>query len=573
MMSQTKLLLWRMASSTTAVIFMLVALLATHGAVAYAASDSLSEAAKLKLGERMYMEGILPSGKPMQALVKGDIRVKGKAFACVNCHLRSGFGSYEDNIATPAVIGRLLYQPREKYIKGRERVPAYHRYAGYFEPRPAFTDETLANAITKGVDPSERQLVGVMPRYEIGDEDMAVLIAYLKTLSDEFPSGVTEKEIKFATIIAEGAPKKDVDSMLLSLDFHVQRKNLLAKTYNKNKKIARTAYTMMGPDIAKVYFSLARWILKGPSSTWEKQLEKYYQKDPVFAILGGITDGDWEPVHRFSENNHVPTIFPLVDYPVISDADWYTLYFSHGVRQEGEAAARYLNGLSDLFSGRPVVQIIRDSRKGQALAAGFRETWKDSGQPPAIDIILKNGESLSSKKLRNIVAGKKAAALLIWDDENSIEIAKSIYAEKDHPGIIIASGTYLGDALWTIPEAMRDSLYMTYPYRLPQNELLFDPIVKLILVNRSVEDYNLNTLRKAHVIGDITDQALIKMRGEFYQDYLLDSIGMMADSAYPMYERLSFGQNQRFASKGCYIVRLGKGESPQLEAQSEWFAQ
>jgi len=63
-----------------------VLLLGAAGASGGTAQSSLSDQERARLGERMYREGILPSGEPMQAYVKGNLPVPGTAFACASCH-------------------------------------------------------------------------------------------------------------------------------------------------------------------------------------------------------------------------------------------------------------------------------------------------------------------------------------------------------------------------------------------------------------------------------------------------------------------------------------------------------
>ncbi len=133
-------------------------------------------------------------------------------------------------------------------------------------------------------------------------------------------------------------------------------------------------------EFAKKNFFLSLWVLKGPAETWRVQLEEYNRKEPVFALLGGITNGDWKPIHQFCEDNRIPCLFPNTDFPVISDKDWYTLYLSKGYYQEGEGAARYLNSKDHVIKGKAIVQIVRASREGQALSVGFQQTWRDLGQ-------------------------------------------------------------------------------------------------------------------------------------------------------------------------------------------------
>ena len=548
-------------------------LLLTLATVAIAAPEPPLAAEEIQLhGERMYREGILPNGQAMQAFVSDDVPVDGTAFTCVSCHLRSGLGSVEGEVVTPPTNGRILYQERKPFIKGAEFVPSIANYAKYLPERPAYTDDTLATLISAGIDPTGRSVLKAMPRYELEDRDMAIMIAYLKTLSDQPPPGVGERELKFATVIVEGTDPVAVESMVLPLQFSVDRKNSLATAAKTNDRVARMGYNMLG-DLHAYTFTLSRWLLKGAPDTWRAQLEEYYAKEPVYALLGGISPGTWEPVHRFCEEHRIPDLFPIVDEPVLSKSDWYTQYLSRGIRQEGEAAARHLHGMVDLIKDRAIVQLSRDSKRSRALADGFRTVWAETGHAPALDITLPAGEPLTAQTLQRIVTEHNPAVLVVWDDAALLEALPSLMAQANHPGMVIASGPSLGKALWAIPEPLRTPLYLTWPYRLPQDDARYDIAARKVLAGKRAENYDPVILRQAYIAQEVLGTALMMMRGEYYRDFLLDTIGMMEDMYFPLYERVSFGPGQRYAVKGCYIVQLGKGDKPLLEKRSEWVTQ
>ena len=550
-------------------LFTCLFFLPAQAPAAKTAVKDLSAAEIKRLGERMYRQGILPSGEPMEAYIRDDVLFEGTSFTCVSCHLRSGMGSIEGEIITPPTNGNTLYRERKPYVEGAEFVPLIHNYAVYLSERPAYTDDSLATLLTTGIDPTDRSVLDAMPRYDMSDRDVAILIEYLKTLSDKPAPGVSEKHIKFATVIVEGTDPVAVESMLQPLQFSVDRKNSLAIASKNNDRVARMGYNMLG-DLHSLTFSLAHWTLSGPPETWRKQLEEYYAKEPVFALLGGITSTTWEPVHKFCEDNKLPNLYPIVDYPIISDSDWYTLYPSRGIRQEGEAAARYLSGMASLFGDQGVVQIIRDTRRGRTLADGFRSVWQSRGHAAPIDIVLKENKPFNGLQLQSLIAKHKPAALMVWDDDEIIKSLASLVGLKAGPGFVFASGTWMKDALLTLPEDLREKVYFTYPYRLPQEEPRYQSIARKVLAGKRYEDFDSVILRKSYIAQEVLGKALMEMRGEYYRDFLLDTIGMFADSYPPLYERISFGPGQRYSSKGCYIVQVGKGEKPQLERRSEW---
>src|ERR1039457_3808166 len=359
-------------------------------------TTSLSREEQIRLGERIYRDGILPSGQPIEALVRGDITVHGTSFTCVSCHLRSGLGSYEGGVIIPPANGTKLFQPYQILYKGINRDPKFFPVP---PRRPAYTNAALANVIQNGIDPTGRVLNDVMPRYLMDKNDVQLLITYLKSLSADISPGVTDTSIRFATVITDDVSPQDRKAMLDSLQNYIAIKNGQVKFFKtpRGSRSRLMAENMMtSRELALRTLSLVPWVLKGAPDTWRSQLEEYNRKEPVFALIGGITTGEWKPIHQFSEDNHIPCLFPATDFPVISQTDWYTLYLSKGYYQEGEGAARYLNRMNENLKGKDIVQLVRETPNGQALASGFQDTWRELGREKPLTITLKPGDDVNN---------------------------------------------------------------------------------------------------------------------------------------------------------------------------------
>lgn len=518
----------------------------------------------LRLGEKMYRQGILPSGEPTQAFVSGDIPIAGTAFSCMSCHLRSGLGSFEGRVVTPPTSGKKLSQPFKTILYN----DFYRKTSETILYRPAYTDGTLVDAIRGGVDPTGRVLDDVMPRYLLEDKDMAVLIFYLKSLSSQFSPGVSATTLRFATVVSEDVSPESRDEMLVPLANYIAKWNKGAnakKTQESMDRIAaESAVASMrfaGPELAYRTLSLFRWVLKGPPETWRSQLEEYNRKEPIFALIGGITTGEWKPIHDFCEKNQIPSLFPITDFPVISESDWYTFYLSKGYYQEGEGAARYLNSMGEQINGGAIVQIARDSHEGRALSEGFQTTWLDLGHKAPVTVMLRAGETLTEDFLKKVLANERPASVVLWDGPEALPALETL-AGRNRPEKVFVSEGYLGKSVWTLKEQVRDFTYITYPFRLPRKvkgnaRMTPQPTPPVIQ-------------EKTYAITQVLSRALMDMRGNYYRDYFFDVIGMMEDQEVAPYERLSFGPGQRYASKGCYIVQFTKGPSPELIKKSDW---
>jgi len=546
-------------------------LLALAAALAAAAPVAAAvDAADLAAGERIYREGLLPSGEPVRAVVEGDIPVDGTLITCQSCHLRAGIGSSEGTVLTLPTSGGYLNAPYHEGIRlsaeERSRIPAV------LDPgprRPAYTDDDLARALRGGVDPTGRRLDPAMPRYLLGDDDLRPLVAYLRQLSTVLSPGVDRETIAFATVYSDDLPAEQRDAMLLPLERYIADRGARAPYYQKR---ARSTPFKEKMEIAARVPRLLRWELHGPREGWPAQLEEHYRREPVFALVGGMVSGSWEPVHRFCEQRGLPALLPLTDLPVISGEDWYTLYESKGLYGEGEAAARYVRRT---FAGSggppPVVVLVERSERAEALARGFAETLRRLGLPEPLRLPLPadGDEAALAREARGAAAGGVVA---LWAGAGRLPLLERLAGGEDAPRLLLAATGLVGEALGAVPEAARPALRVTWPHRLPARRPLVDAAVKAWLRSRGLPVTDLATAHRVYTLGWLLTDAIMMVGQDFYRDHLLDVIDMGQDRTHTagLYPRLSFGPGQRYASKGCYLVELGPGPEPAIEASSGW---
>ncbi|MCX7770994.1 MAG: hypothetical protein N2202_07935 [Proteobacteria bacterium] len=520
----------------------------------------LSHNEAIRLGERLYREGILSSGEPATAIVQNDITVDGPMLTCAHCHLRSGFGGYEGKVYTLSTNAEKLFKPRlkgpERRLKPMEEIPIWFKYG---EARPAYNDETLARAIKYGEDPTGRELSPTMPRYILNDKDMAILIYYLKHLNPKHSPGVDYYYITFATIVTEEVSKEMRNSFIQSLEGIVKANN--AQTRHQEKRAKKGPWTEENMNFYYRRYKLIVWELKGSPSTWYKQLESYYKKNPVFAVLSGISTRSWEPIHRFCEKYQIPNIFPITDLPVISENDWYTLYFSKGFYQEGDITAKYLNSLS--MTEEKVLIIYDDTEESKMLLNGFLNKWKKYEGKFGIF----NKKEIDGNRLKSLIEKEGYKIVLIWLKNQDFQSFINAISSFDDISIF-ASSTLLGVNFTNIPLNLRRKIYFTYPYSIDDsgNSRLIDQWTKFMKINATKKDI----VAKVYTIGNILTDTFMMVKGNFYRDYFLDIIDMQRDRVPPFtnFDRLSFGQGQRYASKGGYIIKIS--EDGKLIKQNEW---
>jgi hypothetical protein len=400
---------------------------------------------------------------------------------------------------------------------------------------------------------------------------MAILIDYLKNLSFATDPGVTDQEIHFATVVSDGVPAEDRDAMLAVLEAHVRDHN--AQSRWQEQRAVKGPFFDEEMNLSWRRWVLHRWELKGDRSTWPAQLEEYSRKQPVFVLLGGVVSGDWEPVHRFCESHQIPCILPCTDRPVVSGGDWYTLYFSRGFVQEGETVARYLPQLPDIPPGTPVVQVYRPGTDGQRLAEALATARRNIGRFPEPVAVEYTGKIPAVGIWADIARKYPQAILALWlEPADLFEVDALGKLTAGQPRAIFLSSTLMQENWHRVPEALRERVFLTYPYGLPDEMKAKQNALRQWLRIRNIPVTRPAIQARMYFLGWMLAEVFMRMRRNFYRDYFLDLMDMMRDQFFTitLYPRLSFGPGQRFAAKGCYIVQLGAGPEPGLVRMSDW---
>lgn len=309
----------------------------------FAGASGAANETLVEQGRRIYQDGVLTDGKALTATGAGGSDLRGERAACILCHRRSGMGGREGNLIVSPVTGPLLFS---KPVFDRPRRPG--RAANEVKPlrqysRDPYDDVALGRAVRTGVDPNGRRLDDLMPRYALGETDARALIAYLRQLSATPAPGLDNGVLHLATIV--------------TADAEPIRSRIVTDTL--------LAWSHAGA-LGGIPLDLAVWTLEGPASTWERQLQDNYRRQPVYAVISGAGRSQWSPVRDFCERLAVPCLFPVVDFAPADPGDFYSLYLSTGVPLEARLLARYVNELNPLPPR--VVQIVADP-SGDAAAA------------------------------------------------------------------------------------------------------------------------------------------------------------------------------------------------------------
>jgi hypothetical protein len=559
-------------------------LLATAGALAaLLGAGAYALASQSGAGESIYRQGIRPSGAPLQGVRQtAAVTLQGADAACVRCHQRSGLGTsegYNLTVTIPPITGAYLFRSRDARTK-EAPLPFVEWMRGTRDP---YTDATLARAIREGLDSQGRAMSDLMPRFPLNDTEMAALIEYLKQLGSQPAPGVDERELHFATVITPDTDPPRRKAMIDVMEHYFADKNLFPIGNSREMHASAKGEGAKSMFMSHRLWKLHVWELAGPEASWGAQLDADMKKEPVFALLSGLGGSDWTAVHRFCERREIPCLFPNVDTPVNDSSDFYSLYFSRGVRLEADliasrlaagtqaaggparalAASRGADG-----AGMTVLQVYRRGDSGEAAAQALAAALQPLG------IAVRNlplAAGAAGKGVGTALrTAQKSDALVLWlRSADLADLGDAAVA----PASVYVSGLMGGLEHAPLPAAWRERVRMTYPYELPeQRELRVTYALRWFAIRNIPlvdEPMQANTFLACGLLAETLSHMSDNLDQPFLIERLQTSVERrLINTGY--YPHLVLALNQQFASKGGYIVHFAEPEGTKLIAEGDW---
>lgn len=474
-------------------------------------------------GKHLYLQGESLSGASVTALVgDDDAEVNGRSLPCANCHGKDGLGRAEGGLTPSNITWTNLTKP-------------YGHAHSYGRTHPPFTDETLARAITHGLDPAGNTLDKGMPRYRMSARDLQDLVAYIKRIEGDYDSGLSDSIIRVGVLIP---------------------------TAQKGERIRRimTAYFQERND-GGGYFGrrVEPVFLDGEKSGSE--LRTSIEEKNVFALIGFASPRVQAELADIAEALRIPLIEPS---PAFSDPERSvnscTFYLLSGVGEQSlvlaDYAARALGERGSVFA-----VVYRPGTASRTLAQHVVKRIRHK-HPDIPEPVAYLGTPQHAKKIADELRQRQVQAIIfLGSDDELLEFYRTATEAAWTPWILLP-GALAGPSVLKGPPAFRQRLLIAYP-TLPKDRAP-DKLAELAALAGAGQPGHLEVV--TYATASVFDEGVRRAGRRLGRDSFVAALKSLSDHDTGLLPAISFGENRQVGVAGAYIVSL----DPASPAQATW---
>jgi ABC-type branched-subunit amino acid transport system substrate-binding protein len=475
-----------------------------------------------KRGKQIYVRGTSTAGRDILAYV-GDatIEVPGSTLPCASCHGLDGRGKPEGGVVPSDLSWETLTKPYEvTQASGRKR--------------PPYTERALELALT---------------RYQMANDDMADLVAYLKRVGHDRDPGLTEKSITVGTIVPIKGELAGVgQAVKATLVAFFDEVNSRGGIYNRKVelKFVETAET--------------------PAAT-AANLRRLIQDEQVFALAGAFTAGADGEVAALADELGVPVVGPLTLSPrTTRPLNRHVFYLLSGLQEQARSLVNFVSRKSP--GEKAGLAVVYPETE---LSAGVFEAVKDQCQKNACGPIearaYKGGQfdapavagQLSKTGARHVLflgAGDEAVALMREADKLGWS-----------PFVLLTGGA--GGGTMDAPQSFSRKIYLSFPTspadQSPEGVREF----RALAAKYGLPKTHLAAQLSAQAAAKILVEGLKRAGQDVSREKLVETLEGLSQFATGLTPPVTYGPNRRIGAMGAYVVTIDL-EKKEFVPASSW---
>lgn len=497
---------------------------------------------KAKHGKHIYLKTTSPSGKEIKAYIGiASVEAPGSVMVCANCHGIDGKGRPGSGIIPSNITWKLLSKSYGvTHISGRVH--------------PAYTRETLARAIAKGIDPAGNRLNPAMPVYSMPDEDLEALVEYLQYLGTEWDPGITERTIRIGTILPSGGPAEGISHMI--------KKTTQAYFEEINQAGGIFGRTL---ELVVAEFPEGRGFRK-------EEVNQFFQEQGVFALVSTFTPGLDKEISLLVETEMIPLVGPFTPIPLPDlSLNRYLFYLFSGLREQARALVEYAGRF---IRETPTVAILHPAREDLAeVIHALEEHCKSKGWKRVLRIDYLPNRFDEKEWVGRLTKEKVDVILFLGAGSEAIALMREADRIPWDP-VFLLSGVLMGKGVNDIPQSLKKKTFLAYP-TLPQDrkDRKVRELDQLLKKYSLPAQYSMAQL-SAYVSLQILREGLRTAGRELNREKLVAVLEKIYELDTGLTPLITYGPNRRIGALGAYIVTVDPAQAGKdgFISSKEWVA-
>jgi ABC-type branched-subunit amino acid transport system substrate-binding protein len=493
--------------------------------------------AEEKRGKAFYLRGESSSGKEITAFV-GEVDVPASTVPCAGCHGARGEGTTEGGVTAGNLTWSFLTKPYGHLDDGKRK-------------HPAFSESSFIRTMTSGADPAGNKLSVAMPTYQMPQQEMADLIAYLKRIETDADPGVTETSIVLGTLLPEQTALTGLaQSMGDVLRAYIAEVNSRGGIYNRKIELR---------------------VMYGDAKSTVANMKHLIDDQQVFAIVSGLTAGADTSVAALSQEKEVPFIGPSTLLPQRSlPLNRYVFYLLPGLKEQASTLVKFAAKKADPKTSRVAI-VCPDADFTRQIASSIKAQGKKLGWGPVTEIYYPSGAFNATRHVTELKQQGIDTVFLLGAGADTRSLFKDAEAAGWTPAIYLLGSLVGREITEIVPVKMKDKTFLAFP-TIPADVSPAGAAEYHALLEK-------NKLGSNHAAAQASALAAVKILIHGLErcgkDLSRERLVTMLEGLYEfdtgLMPRITFGPNRRIGVLGAYIVTIDP-EKKLFPATVEWIA-